>query len=67
MTAEELDAEMADYFVANKDGAADEGPKALTNGQHVDSIAATNPPQTAGFAPPAAAPDTMDMDIDMIE
>lgn len=65
MTAEELDAEMADYFVG-KDGAADEPPK--TNGQHVASMAATNAPETTGFAQPAAeAPATMDMDIDMIE
>lgn len=67
MTAEQLDAEMNDYWGSTADGAGDEGGKAPVNGQPKDSIAATDPPETAGFGPPAAAPAVQDEDIDMIE
>lgn len=66
MTAEDLDAQMDDYF-GGKDGASDEPGKAPTAAQPHDSVPTTNPPETAGLGAPAAAPGAMDEDIDMIE
>lgn len=65
MTAEELDAEMNDYW-GSTDGAGDEEGKAPVNGQSNDAVAATNPAETAGVGPPASAPAIQDDDIDMI-
>lgn len=63
MTAEQLDADMADYFVG-KEGATNEAGSTGVNGQTMDSVASTKMQEPAQAV---VAPTTTDMDIDMID